>query len=59
MELALAMRHGIPLGRLARTIYPYPTMGEIVKRTADSWYRNRYGDTGRGRLLRRLVRWFL
>lgn len=59
MELALAMRHGIPLGRLARAIYPYPTMGEIVKRTADSWYRNRYGDTNRGRLLRRLVRWFL
>ena len=59
MEVALAMRHGIPLGRLARAIHPYPTMGEIVKRTADSWYRARYGDTGRGRLLRRLVRWFL
>jgi len=59
MELALAMRHGIPLGGLARAIHPYPTMGEIVKRTADSWYRTRYGDTGRGRLLRRLMRWWL
>jgi pyruvate/2-oxoglutarate dehydrogenase complex dihydrolipoamide dehydrogenase (E3) component len=59
MELALAMRHGIKLGRLARAIYPYPTMGEIVKRTADGWYRTRYGDTRRGQLLRRLVRWFL
>jgi pyruvate/2-oxoglutarate dehydrogenase complex dihydrolipoamide dehydrogenase (E3) component len=59
MELALAMRHGIPLGRLARSIYPYPTMGEIVKRTADSWYRTRYGDTRRGHLLRRLLRWWL
>jgi pyruvate/2-oxoglutarate dehydrogenase complex dihydrolipoamide dehydrogenase (E3) component len=59
MELALAMRHGIRLGQLARVIYPYPTMSEIVKRTADSWYRSRYGDTGRGRLLRRVVRWWL
>jgi pyruvate/2-oxoglutarate dehydrogenase complex dihydrolipoamide dehydrogenase (E3) component len=59
MELALAMRQGIRLGQLARAIYPYPTMGEVVKRTADSWYRTRYGDTRRGRLLRRLVRWWL
>jgi len=59
MELALAMRHGIRLGQLARAIYPYPTMGEVVKRTADSWYRTRYGDTRRGRVLRRLVRWWL
>lgn len=59
MHLALAMRHDLPLGRLARAIYPYPTMGEIVKRSADSWYRTRYGNTDRGRLLRRLVRWFL
>jgi pyruvate/2-oxoglutarate dehydrogenase complex dihydrolipoamide dehydrogenase (E3) component len=59
MELALAMRHGIPLGRLARAIHPYPTMGEIVKRTADSWYRTRYGATSRGRLLRRFIRWWL
>jgi len=59
MQLALAMRHGIRLGRLAQAIHPYPTMGEIVKRTAHSWYRTRYGDTARGRLLRRLVRWWL
>jgi pyruvate/2-oxoglutarate dehydrogenase complex dihydrolipoamide dehydrogenase (E3) component len=59
MELALGMRHGIRLGRLARAIHPYPTMGEVVKRTADSWYRTRYGDTGRGQLVRRLVRWWL
>jgi pyruvate/2-oxoglutarate dehydrogenase complex dihydrolipoamide dehydrogenase (E3) component len=59
MELALAMRHGIPLGRLARVIHPYPTMGEIVKRTADRWYRAHYGDTSVGHLLRRMVRWFL
>ncbi|MGH7547608.1 MAG: dihydrolipoyl dehydrogenase family protein [Gemmatimonadales bacterium] len=59
MSLVLAMRHGIPLGRLASAIYPYPTMGEIVKRTAQEWYRAKYGDTRRGRLLRRFVRWWL
>lgn len=55
----LAMRHGIPLPRLARSVFPYPTMSEIIRRTADAWYRARYGATTRGRLLRRLVRWWL
>jgi pyruvate/2-oxoglutarate dehydrogenase complex dihydrolipoamide dehydrogenase (E3) component len=59
MELVLAMRHRIRLSRLAGAIHPYPTMSEIVKRTADSWYRVRYGDTVRGRLLRRLIGWWL
>ncbi len=59
MQLALAMRHGIPLGRLAGAVYPYPTMSELVKRTAGEWYRTRYGDTFRGRLLRRVIRWWL
>ena len=59
MELVLAMRYGVPLGRLASAIHPYPTRGEIVKRTADGWLGARYGDTRRGRLLRRLIRWWL
>jgi len=59
MEIVVAMRHRIPLGRLAGAIHPYPTMGEVVKRTADGWYRARYGDTSRGRLLRRVLRWWL
>jgi pyruvate/2-oxoglutarate dehydrogenase complex dihydrolipoamide dehydrogenase (E3) component len=56
MEFALAMRYGIRLPQLGSVIHPYPTLSEIVKRTAESWYRGRYGDTGRGRLLRRIVR---
>ncbi|MGH7613283.1 MAG: dihydrolipoyl dehydrogenase family protein [Gemmatimonadales bacterium] len=59
MEFVLAMRHGIRLPALARDIHPYPTMSEIVKRTADGWYRARYTDTPRGRLLRRVIRWWL
>jgi pyruvate/2-oxoglutarate dehydrogenase complex dihydrolipoamide dehydrogenase (E3) component len=59
MELALAMRHGITLPALAREIHPYPTMSEIVKRTADEWYRTRYTGTRAGRLVQRVVRWWL
>src|SRR2546428_4808208 len=44
MEFVLAMRLGIPLPRLARFIHPYPTMSEIVSRTAAAWYRRK--DTG-------------
>jgi len=59
MELVLAMRFRIPLQKLDGVIHPYPTMSEIIRRTAGNWYRRRYGDTSRGRLLRRLVRWWL
>ncbi len=59
MEIVLAMQFGVPLQKLDRVIHPYPTMSEIVKRTAGNWYRQRYGDTHRGRLLRRLIRWWL
>ena len=59
MELVLAMRHRILLQRLGGSIHPYPTMSEIVKRTAEGWYRTRYGATARGRVLRRLIRWWL
>jgi len=59
MELALAMRYGITLPALAREIHPYPTMSEIVKRTADEWYRSRYTGTRAARLVQRVVRWWL
>jgi pyruvate/2-oxoglutarate dehydrogenase complex dihydrolipoamide dehydrogenase (E3) component len=59
MELVLAMRFGIPLQTLDRVIHPYPTMSEIVKHTANQWYRRRYGESFRGRLLRRLIRLWL
>ncbi|HEX4575655.1 MAG TPA: FAD-dependent oxidoreductase [Gemmatimonadales bacterium] len=59
MELVLAMRYGITLPALARTMHPYPTMSEIVKRTADTWYRTKYTDTRAARLVQRIVRWWL
>jgi len=59
MEVVLAMRFRVPLQKLAGVIHPYPTMSEIVRHTADTWYRRRYGDTRRGRLLRALIRLWL
>jgi pyruvate/2-oxoglutarate dehydrogenase complex dihydrolipoamide dehydrogenase (E3) component len=56
MPLVLAMRSGIPLPRLSHVIYPYPTMAEGVKRTADNYYRERLAGRS-GRWLRRTVRW--
>ncbi len=58
ISLALAMHQGMSLQRLAAVVFPYPTMGEVVKRTAQHWYRVKYGDTLRGRLLRGLLRWW-
>jgi pyruvate/2-oxoglutarate dehydrogenase complex dihydrolipoamide dehydrogenase (E3) component len=59
MEIVLAMRFRVPLQQLAGVIHPYPSMSEIVRATAGNWYRQRYGDTRRGRLLRRLTRLWL
>jgi pyruvate/2-oxoglutarate dehydrogenase complex dihydrolipoamide dehydrogenase (E3) component len=59
MEIVLAMRCRVPLQKLASVIHPYPTMSEIIRQTAANWYRQRYGDTRRGRLLRRLIRLWL
>jgi pyruvate/2-oxoglutarate dehydrogenase complex dihydrolipoamide dehydrogenase (E3) component len=40
-ELTLAMVGGLGLGTLARTIHPYPTQAEAIKRVADAYNRTR------------------
>ncbi|MCM2256368.1 MAG: mercuric reductase [Vicinamibacteria bacterium] len=40
-ELTLAMTAGVGLGTIARTIHPYPTQGEVIKRAADAWNKTR------------------
>jgi pyruvate/2-oxoglutarate dehydrogenase complex dihydrolipoamide dehydrogenase (E3) component len=40
-ELTLALVGGLGLGTLARTIHPYPTQAEAVKRVADAYNRTR------------------
>ena len=50
------MKQRIPLPKLSQIVYPYPTMAEGVKRTADAYYREKLsGNTGTW--LRRVVRW--
>ena len=55
MPLVLAMRHGIALPKLSQVVYPYPTMVEGIKRTADGYYREKLQGRA-GRWLRRIVR---
>ncbi len=40
-EITAAMVHGIPLHKLAKVIHPYPTQAEIIKRAADTYFRER------------------
>jgi pyruvate/2-oxoglutarate dehydrogenase complex dihydrolipoamide dehydrogenase (E3) component len=40
-ELTLAMTSGLGLAAIARTIHPYPTQDEAVKKLADAWNRTR------------------
>jgi pyruvate/2-oxoglutarate dehydrogenase complex dihydrolipoamide dehydrogenase (E3) component len=39
--LTLAMTAGLGLGALAKTIFPYPTQSEAIKRVADAYNRTR------------------
>jgi pyruvate/2-oxoglutarate dehydrogenase complex dihydrolipoamide dehydrogenase (E3) component len=40
-EITLAMVGGISLGTIARTIHPYPTQAEAIKKVADAYNRTR------------------
>jgi pyruvate/2-oxoglutarate dehydrogenase complex dihydrolipoamide dehydrogenase (E3) component len=40
-ELTLAMTAGIGLTTLAKTIHPYPTQAEVIKKVADAYYRTK------------------
>jgi pyruvate/2-oxoglutarate dehydrogenase complex dihydrolipoamide dehydrogenase (E3) component len=49
-EVTLALVGRLGLGTVARTIHPYPTQAEAIKKTADAYYRTR---------LTPLVKWLL
>lgn len=40
-ELVLAMKAGIKIQALSQTIHAYPTLTEVVRRTADAYYREK------------------
>jgi pyruvate/2-oxoglutarate dehydrogenase complex dihydrolipoamide dehydrogenase (E3) component len=54
--LSLAMTNRIGLGGIARTVHPYPTQGEVLKRAADAWSRTRLTPRVK-RLVERVLRW--
>ncbi|WP_166397897.1 dihydrolipoyl dehydrogenase family protein [Rubrobacter marinus] len=60
-EVVLAMRKGLPITDLSRTVHVYPTISEGVKGAADSYYRRKlFGGRARKALgayftVRRLV----
>ena len=60
-EVVLAMRKGLPITDLSRTVHVYPTISEGVKGAADSYYRKKlFGGNARRALgayftLRRLL----
>ncbi len=40
-EITLAMTNGLGLSAIAKTIHPYPTVAEAIKRTGDAYNRTR------------------
>jgi pyruvate/2-oxoglutarate dehydrogenase complex dihydrolipoamide dehydrogenase (E3) component len=55
-ELSLAMTAGIGLKQIARTIHPYPTQAEAVKKAADAYSRARLTPRVQA-LFRRWLAW--
>ncbi len=54
--LVMAKTHGIPLSKVASTIFPYPTKVEGLKRAANEFQRARLEGRG-GRILKRVISW--
>jgi pyruvate/2-oxoglutarate dehydrogenase complex dihydrolipoamide dehydrogenase (E3) component len=40
-EICLAMTSSLGLAAIGRTIHPYPTQGEVIRKLADAWNRSR------------------
>ena len=55
-ELSLAMTAGVPLSTLSRTIHPYPTQAEAIKRAGDLHLRGKLTPGVLGGM-RRWFRW--
>jgi pyruvate/2-oxoglutarate dehydrogenase complex dihydrolipoamide dehydrogenase (E3) component len=53
-EMALAMRHGIRLDKLAATVHAYPTYPEAFRQTGDAFNRTRLTGTAA-----RMVEWLV
>ena len=52
----MAMTNGLGLGAIGKTIHPYPTQAEIIKRLGDSSMKSRFKPWMK-RLLVRFFAW--
>jgi pyruvate/2-oxoglutarate dehydrogenase complex dihydrolipoamide dehydrogenase (E3) component len=55
-EIVLAMSHRVGLGRIARTVHPYPTQAEAIRKLGDAHQRTRLTPTVR-RVVAAWLRW--
>lgn len=55
-EISLAMTNGVKMAGLAKTIHPYPTQSEVLKRLGDAYSRTRLTPKVSG-LLKGLLKW--
>jgi pyruvate/2-oxoglutarate dehydrogenase complex dihydrolipoamide dehydrogenase (E3) component len=56
-EVVLAMTAKLGLSAIGRTMHPYPTQGEMLRKAADSWRRRKLTPTVQA-LFARYFRWF-
>jgi hypothetical protein len=50
--IALAMTNGLGLAAFGRTMHPYPTQGEVLRKAPDRWRRRKLTPTVRALLAR-------
>ncbi len=55
-EFTVAMKGGLGLGTIARTIHPYPTQAEVVKKVANAWRKTTLTERKK-RILKKLFQW--
>ena len=44
-EISVAMTNKLGLGAIAKTIHPYPTQAEAIRRVADQFNKSRFSPT--------------
>lgn len=55
-EFTLAMKAGAGLKTITRTIHPYPTQAEVIKKVANTWRKSALTE-GKKKILRRWFAW--
>ena len=55
-QITLAMKTGAGLGTITKTIYPYPTQAEVIKKVANAWRKTTLTE-GKKKILHRWFAW--